>query len=55
MDVNEVCNKEKTFPTQWITGGGCDISPDFLAYARPLIHGEVTRPMEDGLPKYLSR
>ena len=55
VDVNEVCNKEKTFPTQWITGGGCDISPDFLAYARPLIHGEVTRPMEDGLPKYLSR
>ena len=55
VDVNEVCNKEKTFPTQWITGGGCDISPDFLAYARPLFHGEVTRPMEDGLPKYLSR
>lgn len=53
VDVNQVCNKEKTFPARWITNGGCDVSEDFLSYARPLILGEVQRPMENGLPVYL--
>lgn len=26
-DVNEICNKEKTFPAEWITKGGTDIGP----------------------------
>lgn len=52
IDVNEVCNKEKTFPREWITKNGTDIGPEFLTYAKPLIQGEPNRRMEDGLPLY---
>lgn len=52
VDVNEVCNREKTFPNQWIISGGADISNEFLDYVMPLIQGEVERKMENGLPVY---
>ena len=55
VDVNEVCNKEKSFPNEWITRHGTDISGEFLTYVRPLIQGEVSRPMKDGLPLYCFR
>lgn len=55
VDVNQVCNQEKAFPTQWIAGEGNDISPDFIPYVFPLIQGEPKRPMKDGLPLYAYR
>ena len=55
VDVNQVCNQEKTFPREWITDNGTNISPEFLNYALPLIKGEPARIMEDGLPVYLYR
>ena len=54
-DVNNICNKEKPVPAQWITENGSDISDDFIAYAAPLIHGNVTVPMKDGLPAFAYR
>ena len=54
-DVNEICNKEKTFPAEWITKGGTDIGPEFLSYVLPLIKGEAERKMENELPLYLYR
>jgi len=54
-DVNIICNKEKEVPASWITGGGSDISDEFIAYARPLIQGDVAVPMEEGLPKFAYR
>lgn len=54
-DVNKVCNQEKTVPAEWITHGGTDIGEEFIAYARPLIQGEVTVPVEDGVPKFAYR
>ena len=54
-DVNQVCNREKTFPKEWITDHGTNISPEFLDYAFPLIQGEPARIMENGLPVYLHR
>ena len=54
-DVNEICNKEKTFPAEWITKGGTEIGPEFLSYVLPLIKGEAERKMENGLPLYLYR
>ena len=54
-DVNKICNQEKKFPKEWITGNGCDISEEFLTYVLPLIQGEPSRVMEQGLPKYLYR
>ena len=53
QDVNAICNKEKKFPAEWITDHGRDVSGEFLAYALPLIQGEVERKMENGLPVYL--
>lgn len=55
VDVNEVCNKEKTFPREWITHNGTDIGPEFLDYVLPLIQGEPERVMEHGLPVYCFR
>lgn len=55
VDVNEVCNQEKAVPAEWITGDGNDIGQAFIDYALPLIQGEAERPMENGIPKYLSR
>ena len=55
-DVNEICNKEKGVPLEWITEGGSDIGPEFIAYAAPLVQGTVDVPMgEDGLPAFAYR
>lgn len=55
VDVNKVCNQEKPVPAEWITGDGNDIGQAFMDYALPLIQGEMVRPMENGIPQYLSR
>ena len=45
----DVANSERTFPQQWITPNGCDVTDDFLRYAKPLIGGEmVSLPLIDG-------
>lgn len=54
-DVANVCNKEKTFPMEWITNNGTDIGPEFADYALPLIQGTPAHQFKDGLPVYLSR
>ena len=55
-DVNEICNKEKTVPLEWISEDGSDVTEAFLAYARPLIRGNVLVPTdEDDLPKFAYR
>ncbi len=54
-DVNIICNQEKTVPIDWITDDGADVTEEFIAYAKPLIQGEVTVPMEDGVPKFAYR
>lgn len=54
-DVNEICNKEKQIPSEWITKGGTDLAPDFIRYAMPLIQGSVNVPMEKGLPLFAYR
>ena len=54
-DAAAVCNKEKTFPSEWITPDGCGIRPEFISYALPLIQGEPPRRTKDGLPCYLYR
>ena len=55
-DVNDICNKEKTVPLEWITENGTDVSMDFIHYALPLIQGNVTLPTgSDGLPLFVYR
>lgn len=54
-DVNLICNKEKGVPLEWITNEGSDLSEEFIAYASPLIQGNVDVPMKDGLPNFAYR
>ncbi|MDR1963966.1 MAG: diphosphate--fructose-6-phosphate 1-phosphotransferase [Planctomycetaceae bacterium] len=32
-----VANSERTFPASWILPGGCDVSDEFVRYAKPLV------------------
>ena len=52
-DIREIANKEKHLPKEWITRGGTYVSSDFVNYARPLIIGELSPFMVDGLPRHL--
>ncbi|MGN0421651.1 MAG: 6-phosphofructokinase [Lachnospiraceae bacterium] len=54
-DVNIICNMEKPVPQEWITENGSDIGEEFIAYARPLVQGNVEVPMKDGLPYFAYR
>ena len=55
-DVNEICNKEKTVPLEWISKDGSDVTEACLAYARPLVRGHVLVPTdEDDLPTFAYR
>jgi 6-phosphofructokinase 1 len=53
MDIREVANKEKCVPKEWIINDGTYVSEDFDVYARPLIIGELSPFMVDGLPRHL--
>ena len=52
-DLSNVANGEKFFPTEWISDDGFFVTEDFIRYVRPLIQGETTPPMQDGLPRYV--
>lgn len=55
VDVDNVCNKEKTVPMEWITADGTNIGEAFVRYALPLIQGEVHVPTENGVPCFAYR
>ena len=52
-NINDIANVERLVPTEWITDNGTNVSNEFMVYARPLIMGEMTPIMEDGLPKHI--
>ena len=54
-DVNDICNKEKTVPIEWITSNKADVTEAFVKYAKPLIQGDMHVPTQDGLPKFVYR
>ncbi len=37
VPLEAVANSERTFPAEWITADGTDVTDDFVAYARPLV------------------
>ncbi len=53
LDISCVANKEKCVPKEWITNDGTYVSPEFDSYARPLIIGELSPFMVNGLPRHL--
>ena len=53
-DINCISNLEKVVPDGWICDEGTNVTEEFIDYLRPLIRGEVTPYMDDGIPRYLS-
>lgn len=53
VDVNEVANKEKLMPEEFIDLKNGYVTQEYLEYCRPLIEGEVDIFFEDGLPKHI--
>jgi ATP-dependent phosphofructokinase / diphosphate-dependent phosphofructokinase len=44
-----VANSERTFPAQWIAKNGCDVTDEFVRYAKPLVGEDmVSMPLVDG-------
>jgi len=52
VDLDLVANGEKYFPLEWVSEDGFFVTEDFIRYARPLIQGEVSPPIKDGIPYY---
>ena len=52
-DVNLIANIEKCVPSEWICDDGTNVTKEFDEYARPLIIGELSPFMVDGLPRHL--
>ena len=49
VPLADVANSERTFPSEWITEQGCDVTDEFVCYAQPLVgHDMVSLPMIDG-------
>jgi 6-phosphofructokinase len=52
--LDDIANAEHLVPRDWISDDGFLPNEKFIAYARPLIQGEVKVPLEGGLPKYVA-
>jgi len=49
VSLAEVANSERCFPKDWIAPSGCDVTDDFVHYAKPLLGSEmITLPTIDG-------
>lgn len=53
VPLEEMANSERKFPPAWIDSSGCDVTDDFVAYARPLIGEDwVSVPLVDGRQRF---
>lgn len=52
-DIHDIANVEKAVPDEYITEDGCGITYAYIAYARPLIMGELQPVFVDGLPRHI--
>ena len=51
--LEDIANVEHFIPRDWITEDGLLPNEKFVAYARPLIEGEVKFPVDGGLPRFV--
>ena len=55
VPLEQVANSERTFPAAWIAPSGCDVTDDFVRYARPLVGNDmISLPMVDGRQRLTS-
>ena len=52
-DIDEIANVEKKIPLEWIDRENAYVKQEFIDYCRPLIQGELSLVMSDGLPKHM--
>ncbi len=52
-DVHKIANDEKCVPREWITKDGTYVTDEFISYVSPLIQGDVSPVMVDGIPRHL--
>ncbi len=52
VPLGDVANKEKKVPRDWINAQGNYVTQKFIDYCLPLIAGESSPPMIDGLPHF---
>lgn len=51
-DIEDIANKEKLVPRNWINESGNDVTEDMLRYLQPLIEGETLLSYSQGIPSY---
>ena len=54
-DVHKIANDEKLVPREWVNKEGTYVTNEFISYVRPLIQGDVSPVMVDGIPRHLHR
>lgn len=54
-DVHKIANDEKLVPREWVNAEGDYVTDEFISYVRPLIQGDVSPVMVDGIPRHLFR
>jgi 6-phosphofructokinase len=54
-DVHKIANDEKLVPREWVNKDGNYVTDAFVNYVRPLIQGDVSPVMVDGIPRHLFR
>jgi 6-phosphofructokinase 1 len=52
-DVHKIANDEKLVPRSWVNKDGTYVTNEFVSYVRPLIQGDVSPVMVDGIPRHL--
>lgn len=52
-NVHKIANDEKCVPREWITEDGTYVTDEFISYVKPLIQGDVSPVMVDGIPRHL--
>ena len=52
-DVHKIANDEKLVPREWVNEDGTYVTDEFVAYVKPLIQGDVSPIMVDGIPRHL--
>ena len=52
-DVHKIANDERLVPRNWVYEEGTYVTDEFVTYVRPLIQGDVSPVMVDGIPRHL--
>lgn len=52
-DVHKIANDEKLVPREWVDKEGSYVTNEFVSYVKPLIQGDVSPIMVDGIPRHL--